>query len=353
MTGEPAPSGTGDLDSVACANARCWAVGVPTGSAASVDLARTTDAGIHWSVVRVHVGAPVDLTSISCADPRHCMAVGGTTVSGQPAGAVLATADGGHTWTETAGPAGAVELLGVRCLSAAQCLVVATDGTADWSADTTDDGAVWQHQGDLPPGLASPGDIACPSAQDCMVAGYMAAGPGNGAGAIAVTTDGGGAWSLANLPSGTGLLHAVTCPTADECLAVGTTSTTDAGVAPGKAVLLESGDGGADWTALPASGAIDDAFGVRCVTADRCVVVGAVWAGTGASAPVGSVVTTEDAGQRWSSTRRRFVPVGLVAVDCATATVCVAAGDDVVARIDLPSLPRSSDAVAGGAVRGR
>lgn len=355
VLGHPAPGGTGALEAVACATtSTCWAVGAmpvgrqtPSSGGATVVMARTTDAGARWGTVRVHTRAPVELTSISCPDRRHCTAVGATSVQGIPVGAVLTTADGGRKWSTGPAPAGSVDLAGVDCRTASACVALATDGTTYWAATTTDGGRVWQREGDLPAGFGGAGGLACPRPDLCLVAGYTAASPGKGAGAVAVTNDGGANWKVATLPAGTGLLHTVACLRAGPCLAAGTTSTTDTDLSPAPGALLASNDGGATFTADRSPAGMGDAFGLACSGPARCVMVGTVWTTGTDPVPTGSVLLTDDAGRRWRRVASRFVPVGLTGVACPTPTACVAAGNDVVARIDLPPPPPAAASGSG------
>lgn len=344
VVGRRAPAGIGDLEAVACATtSRCWAVGAmpvsrQTASAggATVVLARTTDGGGHWGAVRVHTNAPVELTAISCPVAHSCTSVGATSVNGIPVGAVLTTTNAGRTWVTRPAPTGSVDLVGVDCRSATDCMTLATDGTVYWAAVTTDGGRAWQREGTLPAGFGGPGGISCPRPGHCLVAGYTSVSSGKGAGAVAITGDGGATWQLATLTSGTGLLHAVACPSSTICLAAGTSSTIDTDLSPAPGALLVSSDGGATFSADSAPAGMDDGFGLACSTPARCVLVGTVWTAGHAPVPSGSVLVTDDAGRQWRRVASRFVPVGLVGVACPAPTACVAAGNDVVARIELP-----------------
>lgn len=342
--GQLAPPGTGDLEAVACATAStCWAVGAmpvgrqtPSAGGATVVLARTGDGGVHWSDVRVHTAAPVELSAVSCPDRRHCTAVGATSIDGLPVGAVLATADGGRRWVARGRPSGSVDVVGLACRSADVCVALATDGTTYWAASTTDGGLSWQRQGSLPAGFGGVGDLVCPAPGRCLVAGYIAVSPAKGAGAVALTDDGGATWRLASVPAGTGLLHAAACPGPGRCLTAGTTSSTDTDLAPAPGAVLASTDGGSSFAAAPRPAGVDDGFDLACPVPGRCVLVGTSWTSGADAVPSGAVAVSDDGGLRWRAVATRYLPVGLIGVACPTATACVAAGNDVVARIALP-----------------
>ncbi|MHB1776773.1 MAG: WD40/YVTN/BNR-like repeat-containing protein [Acidimicrobiales bacterium] len=355
VIGQPAPKGTGDLEAVACATAStCWAVGAmpvgrqtPSAGGATVVLARTGDGGVDWSDVRLHTAAPVELSAVSCPDRRHCTAVGATSIDGLPVGAVLATADGGREWVARGRPPGSVDVVGVACRSASACVALATDGTTYWAAATTDGGRSWRRQGSLPAGFGGAGDLVCPTAGRCLVAGYTAVSPAKGAGAVALTDDGGATWRLAAVPAGTGLLHAVACPGPGRCLSAGTTSSTDTDLAPAPGTVLASTDGGDSFSAGRQPAGVDDGFGLACPTPRRCVLVGTTWTSGADAVPSGAVAVSDDGGRRWRAVPTRYVPAGLIGVACPSTTACVAAGNDVVARIALPP-PAAGSTGTGG-----
>lgn len=353
VTGQPAPSGTGALEAVSCGSAtHCWAVGrsatnslagLPAAASApaSVVMAATADGGLHWRAATVPVPDPTDLAAVDCPTATACMAVGAADVHGPLNGAVLVTVNGGRTWSMGTAPAAAVGLAAVHCAGPATCMVIATDGTSYWSATTTDGGQVWQRGGSLPLGFAGAGAMACTGPTACVVAGFTATAPGKGSGAVAYTDNGGATWAAATVPPGTGLLHGVSCPSATSCLAVGTTSTTTTDVAQAKGTALTSTDGGHTWSALAAPPGIDDAVSVSCPRTGTCVSVGTVWTPTNPPTPIGGVEATRDGGATWQPPEARYIPSGLTGVDCPTVTACVAAGNNVVARVTLPAPART------------
>ena len=350
VVGQPVPSGTGTLEAVSCGSSRdCWAVGLaldnvldaPTSPApgpSTVVIDATADGGATWRPETVNVTDPTNLTDIACPDRHHCMAVGTADGNGALSATVLVTSDGGRIWRSMDAPAGSTDLSAVTCSTVGDCLVLASNGTAYWSASTTDGGKVWQRNGTLPAGFSGPSAVICPDTETCMTAGYVPGLPGRGTGAIAVTDDGGTTWAAATVPAGVGLLHSIACASTLYCLAVGTTSTTLTDVAEGHGEMLATTDGGNAWTAVTAPAGVDDAFGIACPSMSNCAAVGTEW--TSANSPVGGVVTTTDAGGTWRAPASRYVPAGLDAVDCPTTTSCVAAGNDVLARVVLPAPKR-------------
>jgi len=355
--GQPAPAGTGSLEAVSCGDARhCWAVGrsavdaltttTSTSPSSSVVIDATTDGGSTWTAEPVTVSDPTDLAAVDCPDRRHCMAVGIADDDGPILGAVLVTADGGKGWQAVASPTGSVDLSAVHCFAVADCLVLATDGSTYWSASTTDGGKVWQRGGSLPPGLAGISHVACLDATTCVTVGYVSSTPGQGTGAIAITDDGGANWTSAPVPAGVGVLHGVDCTAGSTCVAVGTKSTTTTDVALAPSQVLVSDDRGTSWSLTASPMGVGDAFAISCPAGGGCATVGTVWTVTNPPTPIGGVVASGAGGLAWQTIRTRYVPVGLTGVDCPAPTSCVAAGNDVLARIALP-LPKKTGRTAG------
>ena len=349
VVGQPAPAGSGTLNAVSCASTSvCWAVGLPpTGGTiakgSQAVIVGTTDGGHSWSADKVAVPGAASLLGVDCSGPRTCMAVGGAVVGSADQGLVLATTDRGKRWTVVHAPQGATDLVAVSCTSPEVCTVVASQGSAYWAASTMDDGAVWQHLGPLPGGLAGVSSLACTAASSCLAAGNMPTTPGKGAAAVAVTSDGGMTWTPATMPSGAGPLHGVACPAPDECLAVGSRSPSTIGVSQGPGEVLVSTDGGGTWTTGAAPASVADAFAAACPTASRCSVVGTGWTTANPPGPTGAAASTTDGGGTWLAGSVRYLPLGLVAVSCPSATQCVAAGNDELAQITLPPIGRTSE----------
>ena len=327
--GQPAPPSMVSANAVSCGDDQhCWAVGFGGGTTAAI--VATADGGSTWSAQVVPSSVSV-LAAVSCSDKLDCLAVG----SAGATGAVAATTDGGATWTSETDPAGAAAVTAVDCMSKRRCVALATDGTTYWSSVTTDEGAIWARGGDLPPGMTALDGLACPSTLLCLVAGYSPIGPGRGGGAIATTGNGGGTWAAAALPPGVGILRGLTCA-GTTCLAAGTSSTANTGFVPGPGQLLTSLDGGATWQLTSGSVTHDDAFSASCPNAKTCVVVGTDWKGTTQPIPTGSIVTTVDGGVQWRSATLRYVPVGMASVACPAVNHCVAVGGNLLVHISLP-----------------
>jgi photosystem II stability/assembly factor-like uncharacterized protein len=350
--GRPAPGATDALAGISCPTALlCWSVGAGPapgtggGEVGTIDASR--DGGKTWSLQVVPAGV-LSLAAISCPSTLRCLAGG----AGATAAAIVSTRNGGRTWSLDRSPTGALDVTGVQCTEAGGCLALSTDGSLYSTSSSNDYGQTWTSGGDLPATLAGAGGLSCEGTQQCFVAGYAETTPGEGAGALATSTDGGSTWSSVALPAGVGLLHGVDCVAA-RCVAVGTTATNTSVVVPAKGVILDSVDGGATWTDEAHSTSVDDAFAVSCTARFTCVIVGTEWIPVSPPTPVGGVISSSDGGRTWRAAKLQYMPQSMVAVDCGSAGSCVAAGSNLLADIAVPvTAPKPSAPQAGsGTVR--
>jgi photosystem II stability/assembly factor-like uncharacterized protein len=356
--GQPAPGGTGDLGAVSCATARrCWAVGVagpdPAPSTGATVIAATTDGGNSWKAQRVTGGSTPQLSAVSCPTATDCMAVGSNGASLPGSGVVVTTSDSGATWSPATSPQNALVMESVTCTSPTDCTAVVSDGTSTWSAHSADFGQSWQQEGNLPSGFLPGNDLTCVPGGLCVDAGYVPTSNGHGEGAIAVSGDGGQTWALASVPSGIGVLQSAACLSASVCIAAGSTTTTVSDIVPGKGELLRSVDAGHTWQTVTGSVPVDDVYGVACPSLTQCAIVGTKWVGFPAVG-TGAVAESIDSGLTFRTSSTAYAPLTLTAVDCPSATRCIAVGGDTVARLTLlqpkrhPGSGKSSGTPAAG-----
>ncbi len=346
VVGQPAPAGTGELGAVSCADTKhCWAVGVAgpnAGGAATSPLdtviAATANGGRTWAPQPLTLPATPALTGVSCPQATVCMAVGSS--GSDPGTAIVLTTHGGKAWAPSTPPAGAIAVMAVQCATAAGCTALATDGTTTWTTTTANFGSSWQQTGTLPAGFQAAPDLSCRADGTCLVAGFTPSTAGHGQGAVAVSSDGGRTWAAATVPAGAGLLQSATCASATRCLAAGTTSTTVSDVVPAQGELLVSTNGGHAWTATRTHPPVDDVFGLACPVVTGCAMVGTKWTGSPAIGS-GAVAVSADGGATFAAATTAYTPLTLTALDCPTAEHCVAAGGDTLARITLPA-PRTA-----------
>lgn len=255
---------------------------------------------------------PQDVTSaVSCPSPVDCFAVGYSTTG---AGRILATTDGGATWTNQAVPAGVIDLIGIACPSTIDCYATGrTTGTTGVVVKTTDGGTTWTSQA-VPSMSYIPG-ITCPSTGECFAAGQSSPDSSGGViGAIAATTDG-TTWQSQTIPSGAGSMNAVTCPSTTDCYSVGEGSV--------GGYIFATVDGGATWNRQGVPLPVGVLSGVSCPSTSTCVAVGYNtydFAGTGAA------VSTTDGGATWATQTVPPVVYSLTSVSCPTLTDCRAVG---------------------------
>ena len=337
--GQPAPSGTGDLGAVSCATVRrCWAVGIagtnPDPATGATVIAATTNGGTTWRSQAVVGGSTPQLSGVSCPTASHCMAVGSNGASLPGSGVVITTTDAGSTWNAVASPQNALAVLSVTCAGPNNCTAVVSDGTSTWAAHSADFGQSWQQEGNLPSTFEPENDLTCVAGGLCLDAGYTPTTNSHGAGAVALSADGGATWALAAVPAGTGVLQSTACPSTKVCLAAGTTGTTVSDVVPGKGELLRSTDGGHTWVQSTRTVPVEDVYGMACPSADQCAMVGAFWFGLPEVA-VGSVAQSIDAGSTFHSSPTSYTPLTLTAVACPSTSGCIAVGGHTVAKITL------------------
>jgi photosystem II stability/assembly factor-like uncharacterized protein len=329
---------------VSCATARrCWAVGVagpnPAPATGATVIAATTNGGASWKAQHVSGGITPQLSAVSCPTATECLAVGSNGASVPGSGVVISTTDAGATWSAASTPQNALLVSSVTCAGPADCSAVVSDGTSTWSAHSADFGQSWVREGNLPALFLPGNDLTCVAGGTCIDAGYVPTSNGHGAGAVAVSADGGQTWALATVPPGVGVLQSTACLSASVCVAAGTTGTTVSDIVPAKGELLRSADGGHTWAPVASAVPVDDVYGVACPSATQCAMVGTKWAGFPAVG-TGAVARSTDAGTTFQSSATAYIPITLTAVACPSTAGCVAVGGDTVARLALLRLKR-------------
>jgi hypothetical protein len=197
-------------DAIDCLSATdCWVGGVnadpiaPDPLSGTPWLANTTDGGATWTIFN-NLPEPATQTdpngtylidAISCTSTVDCVAAGGLN-DGVGLASVIATTDGGDTWTMSTDPTlqGVQDIFGLSCVpvdgglpvcnvagAALQALgpleITSTDGGTTWGGMETDDVTGWFQS------------ISCPDAQHCW------AGGGGTKVSLAGTANGGATWS--------------------------------------------------------------------------------------------------------------------------------------------------------------
>jgi len=324
------PSPVNSLDALDCVDsARCWAVGSTVGAAGAPNgaaVVATTNGGSTWSLEPTP--ATVDyLSGISCSDRRHCAAVG-QTANGP--GAILTTVDGGATWQAAVVPTGVLDVTAVACQPDRRCLATGSTASGTVALVSTSGQAGWVPRGTLPPTLSGATGISCPDSQQCWVTVHSSIDVDHVAGAVAVTTDGGATWSATAPPAGVGYLNGIVCtPRRGGGLpftSTTTSTTTPAGATP-SGTTPGSTTSSPPTTSPPAVSTTAPPAGVAGAW---CVAVGTTANTlTGVRTGRGVILTSANGGATWSSQPVTPSAAALMGVSCTAVDSCVAVGSTV------------------------
>jgi photosystem II stability/assembly factor-like uncharacterized protein len=374
------------VTSVSCPTASsCWATGATEGGGGNplgAAILVTHNGGATWAMdgIPITIGY---LSSISCRDAAHCVAVGETTTGLGMQGVALTTVDGGKVWTGPPPIAGTTDVTAVTCEPSGRCLAVASTPTGAAALVSEPDGT-WQTEGPLPTGVSGATAVSCADDEHCWVTGETPLGADNVGGSVAYTTDFGASWVAVALPPGTGMLNGLTCSTSArssgsppygttgttsapagtattapgtgvpppaaststlpaattttlpgvpgfDCTVVGTTSTVINSTRTGHALILTTTDGGSSWAAPPVPSTAASFADISCPVSGSCVVAGTSVASATES---GLVVLTGSGADPWKRAAVVPVPQPVAAVSCAALGQCVMAGEAVSERLD-------------------
>jgi hypothetical protein len=340
LTASPLPPPVQTLGAVTCPTTRrCWAVGstlatasVPAGAA----LVATIDGGATWTVETVPPSVRY-LSAIACASTRSCTAVGQVGLTGVGPGAVLTTANGGATWVLQPVPAGTTDVTAVNCRNVGRCTalgVVAGRVTTLTPSST----GIWGVGGAFPPVTSAATALSCIDASYCWATATQSVDVDHVVGVIAATSDGGTTWALQHVPEGTGALQGIDCNsgpmggTRTACTAVGTTSTIIGGARVGQGVVLTSGNGGSSWVSAPVASTTANLLGVSCAVGP-CVAVGTTVASASQAGVAILAGAADGSGAVWRRAHVAHVALPLTAVSCVSKSACVMVGESVTAHL--------------------
>jgi photosystem II stability/assembly factor-like uncharacterized protein len=182
-----------------------WAVGINCSNVGCLGVVvATTNGGASWAIQTIP-GGVAGLYSVAFADAVHGWAVGsadcGTGLDCP--GVVLATTNGGATWSTQTVPSGVLTLQGVTFVTSSQgwavgyagvsgCVFVMPFCTAAIIA-TTDGGSTWHTQA-IPPGLDPLSGVTFLNSSVAWAVGGTS---------LLTTVDGGTTWIQQSLPGGT------------------------------------------------------------------------------------------------------------------------------------------------------
>ncbi len=219
---------------------------------------------------------------------------------------------------------------GVACPSASECVV------AGWSSQnenefptkalilrTTNSGRSWVPVAP-PRGSIIPLSVTCVNVSDCLIAGDARARRGRvttSRGLILASTDGGLSWQEASLPTSpyvSSVVNDIACPSASQCYALAAVS------GYSDSMVYTSTDGGLAWSFQGQQEGV--LRSLACITVEECAAVGVApppranqisFAGTGAATADG-----------WLTSRKASLPSNawnLSGVACPSST-CYAVG---------------------------
>ncbi len=327
------------LSGLSCpAAAVCSAVGQAGGSV----LAERWN-GVQWSVDHVPNPTPgAALVAVSCPSTTACMAVGSyTTASEEHVGlSEMRAASGGWNQQVVPTPAGAVitTLTSVSCASPASCMAVGSfaDSTkVDPPTSLLAESWNGQHWTiDAPPTplkgtSATFSGVSCPTATFCEVVGEYADGSGNEA-PLAERWDGSG-WTVerAANPSykyESSGFNGVTCLSATSCVAVG--GTYNLTVITNSLVEVRSGT---SWSIQHSANKKDDfvnaLLSVSCRSAGDCTSVGQSYTSDYFESPLAEAQAATAWNLESTPNLGANAEAGLSAVACPAGGACMAVGN--------------------------
>ncbi|HEV2403696.1 MAG TPA: sialidase family protein [Candidatus Saccharimonadales bacterium] len=315
-----------DVSSGACVSlSRCFLVGNDFKGGALMLV--STNEGANWQDVTLP-NSPNPTASgfvkIICQSSDNCVALGWSLVPVSPSEEIaeqfiLATTDGGTTWSKSSLPSSYTEsgsMNDVSCISSSDCMVVAESDTTTGSFPiivTTDAGLTWHYSGLPGPSNAYPQtSLGCElNSELCVTAGFIA-GIKPSVDGLSPTTNYGTSWNkAADVTAGLNVTS-IGCFTSGECLVTGYTNTDNG-------VIITSSDKGSSWhisdVVAPANSNII-LRGLACLDSRNCVTVGYMFNSSGAATVI---ARSTDSGQSWQratlpSSQKDFTLTGVTKV---------------------------------------
>lgn len=311
------------IGAVFCADAmHCWAGAAAGTSGDESAILASTDGGATWSVQDLIPGVD-GIGPIDCPSDTHCMAAGDRVVSQEPP-VLLSTTDGGTTWSTQPMSGQVYELDAISCVNDSDCWLVEAQPLTekDIVMATSNWGSSWtvQNESSIDVSMGVSYGISCPSTSDCVIVGV---------GAL-TTTNGGSTWQERSVP--TGELNGVSCPSVGFCVAQG--DVTSAVPANTSTDIATSDDGGMTWQVrlTTVSGGVGDLGSPSCPTTTLCLLVGSGYTYTSGGPPNGQVTywgaveRTTDGGSTWTTVKLPQES-GLDGLSCLFgSTECIATG---------------------------
>jgi hypothetical protein len=348
--------GTGLLPVVAAVAIGLAALG-QSGSAAAQEL----PGGTRGTVIPVSLasGVSATVTSVSCATPGNCAAIGtvytDTSATGTDTPYPIVLNETGGTWGApepvagiTSGtPTQGTAATDVSCAAPGECAAVWTYSDASGYAHAyliEESGGTWAQAQPVAPGTISNSlaSISCPAPGDCTAVGGYSDGAGSGS--PFVMDSSGGTWGAPQeVPGAEGLgsplpatagLTSVSCASPGNCVAGGTYNPKSTTGAVDEQAFLATETGGT-WgqaqqvagVAALDSGGWSNLRSVSCAGSGECAAIGVY---KGATNDDYGWAATESGGS-WAPAQQLPGPAASIQtipseVSCATGGYCVVAG---------------------------
>ena len=304
-------SSAGEFEGVAATGSTsAWAVGYAYTTAGTAGVVMATIDGSHWSPQTVPT---VDsLSGVSFVSATTGWAVG----SYSGGAAILATTNGGTTWTSQVVPSGVVLLSSVSFVdathgwAAGSTIIATSDGGAHWAPET------------VPTGLLQLDAITFRDSTHGWAGGYSSS-----SGQVIATTDGGTTWAEQTLPA---TITSAVMGVAFASLTVGwIVGTNYSGFGKGGApafvspFIAATTDGGATWSSQAAPVTTHQLYGVTALSPTKALAVGI------GTCEYPSILATSNGGVLWTEMLNP-VPVltGLSGVTSVDSTHAWAVGAD-------------------------
>ncbi len=257
------------------------------------------------------------LTSTSCADPSHCVAVGSSPDYQSPTS--IASSDGGLDWQSGTFPSGSSgPLNGVSCIDAQHCWAAGTSSSGYPTVYATSDGALaWANQSSALPGTSSGGAL---SAISCVVASgnddCWAAGIVNSESAVYLTTNGGTSWTLDTLSTSDIPLVTMSCVNGSGAVSCWTTGN-QYGV-----IIYTTSNGGSSWSTQTNPPNAASISSISCPSTTSCFAAGQISNGNYPNS--GAIFALS--GGSWSTSFQSSPWYSIAGISCVSSTDCVATG---------------------------
>ena len=303
------------------------AAGTTNGAA----VVATTNGGSTWTLQPVPATVGY-LSGISCSDQRHCTAVGQAGQTANAPGAIITTTDGGGTWQAAAVPAGVLDVTAIACQADRRCMATGSTASGTTALVSAPAQTAWVERGTLPPTLSGATGISCLDGQQCWVTVHTSIDVDHVAGAVAVTTDGGSTWAATAAPSGVGYLNGIVCAP-DHGGGLPFTSTTVTSTTVPSSVTPSGATSGSATTSPATTSAPTTSTTTTApagVAGTWCVAVGTTADTlTGVRTGHGVILTSANGGASWSSQPVTPSAAELMGVSCTAVDSCVAVGSAV------------------------